>query len=58
MILFTIIDDEEPEQITELTEVHKRAIRALRKIKYFVVSIFYIRLKSDGLLIADILCIL
>lgn len=28
--------DLEPERITELTEVHKNAIRAIRKIKYFV----------------------
>ena len=31
-----ILDDEEIEQVVTLTEVHKRAIRALRKIKYFV----------------------
>ena len=29
-------DDEEIERVVTLTEVHKRAIRALRKIKYFV----------------------
>ena len=36
--LFPIVisDDEEIEQVVTLTEVHKRAIRALRKIKYFV----------------------
>ena len=33
-----LVDDlgEEIERVTQLTEVHKRAIRALRKIKYFV----------------------
>ncbi|ELU11555.1 hypothetical protein CAPTEDRAFT_183094 [Capitella teleta] len=29
-------DLDEPERVTQLTEVHKRAIRSLRKIKYFV----------------------
>lgn len=28
--------DIEPERVTQLTEVHKNAIRAIRKIKYFV----------------------
>ncbi|XKL60275.1 hypothetical protein PGB90_001291 [Kerria lacca] len=28
--------DMEPERVTQLTEVHKNAIRAIRKIKYFV----------------------
>ena len=35
--LNTFSDDlDEYEQVTELTEVHRKAIRALRKIKYFV----------------------
>ncbi|KAK8781106.1 hypothetical protein V5799_017552 [Amblyomma americanum] len=33
---FVEIDMDEPPQVTSLTEAHKNAIRAIRKIKYFV----------------------
>ena len=29
-------DGEDTERVTQLTEIHKRAIRGIRKIKYFV----------------------
>ena len=36
-VLAYLPDDlDEPERVTQLTETHKRAIRSLRKIKYFV----------------------
>ena len=35
-ILFTTDDLDEVDGVTQLTEQHKKAIRAIRKIKYFV----------------------
>ena len=36
MFLFFLDETEEPVRVTKLTEAHKNAIRAVRKIKYFV----------------------
>jgi potassium voltage-gated channel KQT-like subfamily protein 5 len=36
MLLFLKDDADDQEGLTQLTEVHKRVIRSIRKIKYFV----------------------
>lgn len=35
-MIVVVADDDDNERVTMLTEQHKRAIRALRKIKFFV----------------------